>query len=94
MSKFYKISEEQLIKLLRDSMLLDCLEKDGVDNWGYYGEGFETDITIWAAKVGLPLFNIREEINKAIIRGDSLTEASRILSNKFDISHGTKCNYF
>ena len=32
------------------------------------------------------LFNLREEINKAIIRGDSLTEASRILSNKFDIS--------
>ena len=58
MSKFYKISEEQLIDLLRDSMLLECLEKDGVDNWGYYGEGFETDKTIWAAKVGLPLFKI------------------------------------
>ena len=61
MSKFYKISEEQLIGLLRDSMLLKCLEEDGVDNWGYYGEGFETDKTIWAAKVGLPLFYIRED---------------------------------
>ena len=61
MSKFYKISEEQLIELLRDSMLLKCLEEDGVDNWGYYGEGFETDKTLWAAKVGLPLFKIRED---------------------------------
>lgn len=58
MSKFYKISEEQLIELLRDSMFLECLEKDGVDNWGYYGEGFEHDIQLWAMKVGLPLFEI------------------------------------
>lgn len=61
MSKYYKVSEEQLIELLRDSMLLNCLEKDGVDNWGYYGEGFETDKTIWAAKLGLPIFTIRED---------------------------------
>lgn len=61
MSEYYKISEEQLVELLRDSMLLNCLEKDGVDNWGYYGEGFEADTTLWATKMGLPLFNIRED---------------------------------
>lgn len=58
MSKFYKISEEELIHLLARSMELACLECDGVDNWSYYGEGFEQDIQLWAMKVGLPLFEI------------------------------------
>jgi hypothetical protein len=58
MSKFYKISEEELIRLLARSMELACLEGDGVDNWSYYGEGFEHDIQLWAMKVGLPLFEI------------------------------------
>ena len=65
MSKFYKISEEQLVELLRDSMLLNCLERDGVDNWGYYGEGFEHDIQLWAVKVGLPLFEIKMPKDRA-----------------------------
>jgi len=32
------------------------------------------------------LLNIREELNKAIIRGDSLSDVSRIISDKFNIS--------
>ena len=61
MSKYYKISEEQLVSLLARSMLLNCLENDGVDNWGYYGEGFNGDITQWAQELNLPLFTIRED---------------------------------
>ena len=61
MSKCYKISEEELIRLLARSMELSCLYNDGVDNWGYYGEGFIADRTKWAVKLGLPLFRIRED---------------------------------
>ena len=61
MSKFYKISEEELVRLLARSMELACLYNDGVDNWGYYGEGFEQNRTEWAVKLGLPLFKIRED---------------------------------
>lgn len=60
MSKYYKISEEELVRLLARSMELACLENDGVDNWGYYGEGFEADKTKWAVELGLPLFEIIE----------------------------------
>lgn len=58
MSKFYKISEEELINLLARSMRLSCLENDGVDNWSYYGEGFEQDQEEWAKELGLPIFTV------------------------------------
>ena len=58
MSKFYKISEEELIRLLARSMELACLEGDGVDNWNYYGEGFEQDKEEWAKELGLPIFTV------------------------------------
>ena len=58
MSKYYKISEEELIRLLARSMRLACLENDGVDNWNYYGEGFEQDQEEWAKGLGLPMFTV------------------------------------
>lgn len=64
MSKYYKISEEELTRLLARSMRLACLENDGVDNWDYYGEGFEADKTLWAVELGLPLFEIIEPRHK------------------------------
>lgn len=64
MSKFYKISEEELVRLLARSMKLACLENDGVDNWSYYGEGFKQDKEDWAKELGLPMFTV---INGAVI---------------------------
>lgn len=35
--KYYKISEDKLRKLLEDSLELNMLNIDGVDNWTWYG---------------------------------------------------------
>lgn len=40
MEKYYKISEKELIELLATSIKMDALDRDGVDNWMWYGEGF------------------------------------------------------
>ena len=37
--KYYKISEEELLELLADSLRLLVLDADGVDNWEWYMEG-------------------------------------------------------
>ena len=68
MSKYYKISEWQLIQLLKDSMILNCLERDGVDNWDYYGEGFKQDIEERVQALGLPLYSIIEGTASAVER--------------------------
>ena len=39
MSKLYIISEERLLSLLWAEARLECLERDGVDNWHSYMEG-------------------------------------------------------
>lgn len=39
MSKSYIISEERLLELLEAEATLQCLERDGVDNWSWYMEG-------------------------------------------------------
>ena len=39
MSKNYIVSEERLLSLLWAEARLECLERDGVDNWHYYMEG-------------------------------------------------------
>ena len=39
--KYYKISENQLLDLLEDSLRLSCLEQDGVDNREWYMEGLD-----------------------------------------------------
>lgn len=36
----YLIEEKDLIELLSNSLRLEALERDGVDNWSWYGEGF------------------------------------------------------
>lgn len=36
----YLIEEKDLIELLSNSLKLEALERDGVDNWSWYGEGF------------------------------------------------------
>lgn len=36
---YYKISEEELLDLLEDSLKLCVLDRDGVDNWGWYMAG-------------------------------------------------------
>ena len=38
MEKYYKISEELLIELMKDSLVLAALESGGVDNWEWHGE--------------------------------------------------------
>ena len=35
------ISEEELVDLLTDQHILNCLRYDGVDNWNWYMEGRE-----------------------------------------------------
>lgn len=41
MEKYYKISESELIELIATSIKMDALNRDGVDNWTWYGEGFQ-----------------------------------------------------
>ena len=38
MEKYYKISENLLRELMKDSLTLTALESGGVDNWEWYGE--------------------------------------------------------
>ena len=38
MKKYYKISEELLVELMKDSLILAALEGGGVDNWEWYSE--------------------------------------------------------
>lgn len=38
MEKYYRISESELRELLKDSLTLSMLERDGVDNWSQYGK--------------------------------------------------------
>lgn len=85
MSKYYKISERELIRLLAHSMELNCLYNDGVDNWGYYGEGFEADKTKWAVALGLPLFTIREDGVKDYFEYDYEDIAQKRLEKEYHL---------
>lgn len=38
---YYKISKETLLNLLTARLELDQLECSGVDNWSWYGEGYQ-----------------------------------------------------
>lgn len=38
---YYKISKETLLNLLAAKLELDQLEYSGVDNWSWYGEGYQ-----------------------------------------------------
>lgn len=38
---YYKISKETLLNLLAARLELDQLECSGVDNWSWYGEGYQ-----------------------------------------------------
>ena len=38
---YYKISKETLLNLLAARLELDQLEYSGVDNWSWYGEGYQ-----------------------------------------------------
>lgn len=40
MEKQYKISESQLLELLETSVTMQMLDRDGVDNWSWFGESF------------------------------------------------------
>lgn len=46
--KKYILTEVQLEKLLRRSLLLNALECGGVDNWSWYGESIGEFINSWA----------------------------------------------
>lgn len=39
--KYFKVSEAELRDYLLAVVKLDCLERDGVDNWTWYMEGRE-----------------------------------------------------
>jgi hypothetical protein len=45
--KYYKVSEEELLQLLEDSLKLMVLERDGVDNWEWYMEGRSECMQEW-----------------------------------------------
>lgn len=38
MEKFYKLSEKQLLNLVKDSVEMAALNRGGVDNWHWYGD--------------------------------------------------------
>lgn len=38
---YYKISKETLLNLLAARLELNQLEYNGVDNWSWYGEGYQ-----------------------------------------------------
>lgn len=40
MRRTYMLSEDQLYRLLEDSLILSLLESGGVDNWEWYGESY------------------------------------------------------
>ena len=39
--RYFKISEHQLLDLLTANWRLDCLKRDGVDNWQWYMECYQ-----------------------------------------------------
>lgn len=39
--RYFKISEHQLLDLLTANWRLNCLERDGVDNWQWYMKGYQ-----------------------------------------------------
>lgn len=41
MEKYYKIGESELIELLAGQVELEALNAGGVDNWEWYGVGFD-----------------------------------------------------
>ena len=76
----YLVEEKDLIELLSNSLRLEALERDGVDNWLWYGEGFREF-----------LFEIAEE-NSVTIDEDSedsdfsFQDAARlIIKLKYDV---------
>ena len=34
--EYYLVKKETLLKLISDSLTLECLDADGVDNWSWY----------------------------------------------------------
>ena len=40
MGKIYLIEENKLKELIENSLILEMLEKDGVDNWFWYGKSY------------------------------------------------------
>lgn len=41
MVKYYLVKEDELINLLANLYKMDALDRDGVDNWIWYGESFQ-----------------------------------------------------
>lgn len=48
---YYKISEKDLLSLLRSRVELTLLHWGGVDNWSWYGEGWDTFLREWAKEL-------------------------------------------
>ena len=51
----YLIEEKDLIELLSNSLRLEALERDGVDNWTWYGDGFRDFLKEIAEENGVTL---------------------------------------
>lgn len=43
--KYYKINEDELLQLLKNTEILNCLECGGVDNWIGYMENWDEYIS-------------------------------------------------
>lgn len=53
MGEYCVIQKEELKRLLTESHILNCLERDGVDNWIGYMEGRDDYISSYLAASGI-----------------------------------------
>ena len=57
MGEYCVIQKEELKRLLTESHILNCLERDGVDNWTGYMEGRDEYINSFLAANGITMNN-------------------------------------
>lgn len=63
MEKFYKIGENKFIGLLADSLRLNALMAEGVDNWSWYGANFREFLEEAMKEEGLNLEDEDEDFS-------------------------------
>ena len=74
--KYYKISEKELENLLASQLELNQLQWSGVDNWSWYGEGYEDFMKEEASE-----YLTKEEIEEKSDEIDSTFVADLILNS-------------
>lgn len=51
---YVAVPYEEYVKLIGCEMQCDMLQRDGVDNWEWYGESYDEVARDWCADVGVP----------------------------------------